>query len=250
MSTRFANSNKFYKEPAMTTIGKKEIPPAILDKLKRCLAMTTDRGAWENEASVAMKIATSIMEQYGLSQADVEMDMSGHVKKEAYKEEYGYTCRDIWPWERTLGGVVDNLFPVKFFVRTATGIVFVGAASDAGMAAAVYKILRSELLRISKDEPSPALRRSFLTGCTDILYKRAQEQSEARQKPEEFSGAVDAGKALVVVKEKDLKAYVQKTYRLHNIRARGSAHYDGAYSRGAQAGTSVSLNFGKNQIGG
>jgi hypothetical protein len=229
----------------MTSIGKKEVPPHILDKLKRCLAMTTDRGAWENEASVAMKIATKIMEEYGLSQADVEMDMSGHVRKEAYKEEYGYTCRDIWPWERTLGHVVDNLFPVKFFVRTATGIVFVGAASDAGIAAAVYKILRSELLRISKSEPSPALRRSFLTGCTDILLRRAGELWKAKQEPQVFTGSVDAGKALVVVKEKDLKEYVKKTYNLHNIRARGSAHYDGAYSRGAQAGENVNLNFNK-----
>jgi hypothetical protein len=233
----------------MTTIGNKEIPADVLDKLKRCLAMTTDRGAWENEAAIALKIATNIMEKYGLSQADIEMGSDGHVKKEAYQESYGYTCRDIWPWERTLGHVVEGLFPVKFFTRASAVIVFVGAASDSAMAAAVYKILRSELLRISKDECSPALRRSFLTGCTDALYMRAKEQSRARQQPEQFSGSVDAGRALVVVKEKDLKEYISKTYNFQRLKTRGSAHYDEAYARGTSAGKQVSLDFGKNQLG-
>jgi hypothetical protein len=231
-------------------MGIEHVPPNVLDKLKRCLALGTNKAAFENEAAIAMKIATKIMEDYGLSQAEVEMGNDGHVKPTSFSESYGYTCRDIWPWERTLGHVVDLLFPVKFFVQSGVGVVFVGATSDSSIAAAVYKILRSELLRISKNEMSPALRRSFLTGCTDILYKRAGEIWKAKQKEQEtFNGSVDAGKALVVVKQNDLKTYLKQNYRFRNTRMRGSAHYHESYSRGAEAGQKVNLNFNK-AIGG
>ena len=230
-----------------------QIPEDILIKLKKCLALGNDKAAFPQEAETALKIANSIMRQYGLSMADVEMGADGHVKKDSFKEACGYGARDLWPWEKSLGLVVENLLPVKYFTRHMKEILFVGAESDATMAAAFYGILRNELLKLSRSEPTPAFRRSFLTGCVRTLEARSKEIQENNIREQRASreavenGEVrqreDEGYALVVVKGKDVAEYVAETYKLRATVSRGSSLYAGSFERGVAAGKSVNLSF-------
>jgi hypothetical protein len=216
-----------------------------MDKLKRCLALGNDKGAFPNEAAVALKIADTIMREYSLSQADVEME-AGHVKEASYMEACGHGARDLWPWEKTLGYVMEYLLPVKYFVKGGQ-IMFVGAESDANLAAAFYGILRKELLELSRTEPTPAFRRSFLTGCVRVLVERSKDMKAARETVPVVQGAEGAGFAVVVVKERDLVAHISKVYHFHTTRMRGSSLYADSYGRGQSAGHAVNLSF-QNQL--
>lgn len=233
------------------------VPPEVLEKLRRCLAMTKDRGAWENEAAIAMKIANSIMEKYGLDRAEVEMEADGqHIKKGGIRQSYS---KPYWmaPWEKELAVVPELLLPVELIFSPTYDnhirLMFVGTPADGALAIEVYKILRAELLKISREEPNGASRRSFLLGCAEILRYRAADIRNARKKAEkEASGGavVDPGFALVVVKSNDVKLWVKEHIKTKPVHNRGPQDFDDiAYGRGQEAGKHISLNFG-NAIGG
>jgi hypothetical protein len=189
-----------------------------------------------------MKIARTLMDEYGLSQSDVELypeghKDAGHVKPDQMGEAEGYRCRDLWPWEKHLGFVCEGLLPVKYFIRGGC-IVFVGATSDSGLAAEVYRILRKELLRLSLSEYGAINRRSFLSGAVETLKERVKAMNA------EKAAAENTGRALVVVKANDVALYVKKHYNFTKGQIRGSRCETWSYERGRQAGHSVNLSFG------
>jgi hypothetical protein len=209
----------------------------IISKIRKCLALSKGTN-FSEESKTAMAMAKKIMDEHGLSMSDIEMDETGHVKQNTFTEVNGYTARDLWPWEKHLSSVLKFILPVEVFLRNMQQIVFVGTPSDAAMASEVFKILRSELLRISRDEETPMERRSFLDGCVVQMYRRAEEIHESQSKPKHRTKST----ALVVVKEEDLKKHMEK-YNLTSSTSRGSRRDDEAYWRGRDAGNSVGLNF-------
>ena len=196
-------------------------------------------------------MAMSLMEQYGLSQAHLDIDENNQLREDRITE-CGDTPRFLWPWEKDLVMVVVHLLPVEplFNVvrtryQTKHGVSFIGAPSDAGLAIEVYKILRDQLLEISRDEASPLDRRSFLTGCVDMLRYRAHEIKLQREAAQKSVMTADPGKALIVVKGAAVKAYFLKVYkpRTKPMKVSGSRVNSDAYNRCTEATADIDLDF-------
>lgn len=213
------------------------VPEAIISKIKKCLALTSSN--WEGESQNAMAAAQKLMEEYGLTQAEVEMTSDGqHIKDEAYIESAVESSHGLYTWERLLGIVIEYLLPVKCFVRRRA-IVFIGAVSDSNMSTAFYRILFSEIQSLSKQEDNVTARRAFMYGCVKTLIARAREIAANRQK--ENGGG--ASRALVVVKKNDVAQYVRSHYNFANVRAKTpNDAYSDSVQRGRDAGHGVSLN--------
>lgn len=222
----------------------KGIPENIISKIRKCLALTSSN--WEGEARNAMAAAQKLMEQYGLSQAEIEMTADRtHLKDESIMESTVDSSHGLYAWEKLLGVVVQYLLPVKALLRRRQ-LVFIGAASDSQMAASFYRILFMEVERLSLSEQTAVERRAFMFGCVQTLTRRARDIEIERERAAEKSEAanvVDESRALVVVKKNDVTAYVKKVYspRRESVRGPSSEHAE-ATSRGRAAGHNVNLN--------
>lgn len=221
----------------------------IVERIKKCLALS--KSNFEGEAANALSLATKLMAEHGLSMADVELEKDGHIKAGTIKEEKT-ELRRMDPWEKTLAGVPCGILPVECFFRSLgkdQRIVYIGTESDAALAVEIYKVLRAELVRIGREEPTELERRSFRVGASDQLLGRAvllrkRREAAAKAEPE----AAKTGTELMVVKQGDVVAY-KKGLDLRPNRDRGSAVIGDAYSRGKAHGASMNLNFHK-AIGG
>jgi len=213
------------------------------------------KSTFEGEARNAMALATKLIEEHGLSMSQVEMSDDGHIKDSGIVENATKEW-DIWPWEQGIANVVHNLIPVEYFYRRRTkkkSIVFIGTESDSALAIEVYNIFRQELLKISRDEPSPVERRSFLQGCIDTLssrsrdirLKREEVITRARSKTESTLKTGISGTELMIIKQKDIKEWMEENIKLSMFNSRGSAVFGDSYNRGAIAGKSINLNFQK-----
>lgn len=219
-------------------------PKDVLEKIKKCLRLS--KSNFENEAATALRIAQKLMAKYGLEMAEIDLDETGHLKPENITEET-LDPRQLWPWEKVLIVVISNILPVAtgFHSGYAGGrkaIAFIGTKADVAIAMEVHKILRQEILRLSRDEASELDKRSFRTGCTHILLDRSKMLKAETPKASEKTG-----KDLMVVKKNDIDAYVAGNYRPQMIKSRGSACNNDAYARGMAAGSDMNLNF-KNQL--
>jgi hypothetical protein len=225
------------------------IPPEMLEKLRRCLALGEDKTAFAGEADVALKIANTILEKYGLSRKDIDINPeTGHLRPDKIKHDY---TKAYWmmPWMKTLSRVPKYLLAVELLWNYTEDnhirLLFIGTQEDIALAAEVYEILRKELLRISRDEPAGPSRNSFLLGCAKTLEKRSFEMHEARE-AEAKAGSANECRALVVTKQNDLKPYIAEHFgKTRPCHMRGSSNFDlEAFHRGKQAGENINLNFG------
>lgn len=224
------------------------VPPEIIDKIKKCFALT--KSNFKGESETALRMATELMEKYGLEQADLDMTEDGqHIKEERVEEAFT-DLKDMWPWEKALIQVTHILLAVECIYVPVYGkkgykVKFIGVAAEAALAVEVYKILRSELMKLSRGEGEERDRREFRTGCTSILVDRAIVIDSRRQKPK-AEQAQAASNALMVIKKTDLKAYVKEHYETEPVQNRGSSIKNSdAYNRGQAAGEQVNLDFHK-----
>lgn len=228
-----------------------QVPDEILTKLRRLLALTVARGATEHEAAVAMKMANKLMEQFGLSHAEVEMD-GEKTRPDQVQERRTSARAGMMPWEKTLPMVISCLMAVRAILDLPSGgpyaIRFFGLPSDAAMAREVFEILRKEIWGLSDIEGSGAERRSFCEGCVHVLLRRASELKKQREGAEKTSrqtgGTVDAGRALVVVKQNQIAEIVKNRVKTRPTVMHGSSTFNGSYQRGAEAGSKINLHFG------
>lgn len=228
------------------------IPDEILSKIKKCLALT--KSNFEGEAANAMRMASLLMEKHGVSMAEIDLTEVGTIKPGAFGEQRTHG-KDMWPWEKDLARVPDYLLPTRHYYSHGVGkrksIVYVGTKADAALAVEIYGILRSELLRISREEKDTLERRSFLSGCVSAIRSRALEikrRRESQLKP--MTGAkvsTMTGTELMVSKTLQINEYYQEKYKhLGTMYNRGSAILsNGAYSRGQSAGNKINLGFNK-----
>lgn len=227
-----------------------QVPPELLEKLRRLLAMTVARGCSENEATIAFRMANSIMEQYGLSKESVEMSSDGKIRPEQVTVIKTAAQSGIMPWEKKLPRVLRYLLAVESLLdlntRGAYSIQFIGLPSDAAVAREVYRILRDEIWTASRVEKVGVLRRSFAEGCVDVLNKRAWELKKAREQAErpQSLATADAGRALVVVKQNQITEIVKKRFPGVPVSIRGSSVVGESYQRGGAFGQKMNLDFG------
>ena len=228
------------------------IPPEMLERIKKCLALSRNN-SFEAEADTAMRMAEKLMGEYGLSMQDVDMDQTtGRLKEERI---VNHVSNERWwmsAWEKELAPVPKFLLPVSFLFHFDPSrhahLMFIGTPGDCALAVEVFKILRSEIQKLSRTELKEN-RNSYMLGCAHTLKHRAFAMAEDRkrtvQNPGNGNGSVDPGMALMVVKSNQIAERFKAIPQHTTIRQGGRVSSGDAYKRGALAGEKINLNFHK-----
>lgn len=215
--------------------------PKILDKIKKCLALSASSN--EHEATAAMRQARKLMDAHGLDEADV-------IASAAHEETVptGTTAKPpAWMWR--LAGVCASAFGSEvicsgFHLRGIAGEWawrFIGCGVAPQLAAYAYDVLRRQLDRS---------RRAFVATQTrcKLATKRARGDAFAngwiaavRAKVQDFAGA-DAAAASAI------EAYMAKRYpdlkTSTTPRRQVARRNECATTAGWQAGRDAQLHHG------
>jgi hypothetical protein len=227
------------------------------------LDKTTDNGCTEEEALSAMMKARTMMEQHGISEADLRIDMSnmGETNKPADKK-FG---QSIGYWLATsLGHYCD----VKPYVRGGKGtlgdsIGCYGAEPDRVLFGYLLDYLTSYIDRAATTYAKGNIRKlielgmkpdqraliegyhTFVMGAVARVTERLRQEVEARNQHK-----LSDGRALVVIKQQIVQGWL-KDQGIHFGKARGGSMKGGgdyaAFAAGQRAGDAASFN---RQVGG
>lgn len=154
------------------------INDSIKAKILKLLEMTTERGATEAEALVAMEKAQKLLEQHNLSIAELK---GAGEKKDHHEEEQfpGY------PWARDIASAIANLYDCRHLYykggdQRKMRQVFVGRQSNAETARIIAEFVVSTVRRLGKQyqrEVGGTNRQGhdFQVGCSRRIVQRANQ---------------------------------------------------------------------------
>lgn len=215
---------------------------AIMRKLKRLLAVTAERGATANEAAIAAQAARAMMDEHGLTLADVEtMSRDGSGMEQRVCDD----IRRVSAWETSLSVVLATGFDCRSFVRYGGGerkIGFLGFAADVAVATFLYQSLRREIAkeagrtwRAAGGERSGISRhrfaQSFGLGATRAIKERLAG-----------GGGSGSRAGLILAKNAALDAAVDAANWQPDRPSRGVEVEQGAYLRGLTHGRRACLD--------
>lgn len=125
----------------------------VFEKIKKLMALSQSPN--ENEASLALKRAQKLMQEYSISMEDVtlsEIDEKSEAITPAMRDRVLYT---------TLAGIISKAFGVEFYIRftrktgssstQATQTVFIGPKSRLEAACYTYTILSRQAANVKND---------------------------------------------------------------------------------------------------
>ncbi len=248
------------------------IPPAILEKIRKLMALAEDSGATENESSTAFMMARRLMMQHHIE--DFSSIKGSNARISVYEiVEQSYTIM-TGPsgWRDTILSACINKLNCRHFYYSKAGpsctvngesekvLNLIGAKEDIALATAMYEWLCEQVARLAgrgwmEDEikymmengkERKANKRSrdkwledFKAGCATRIYWRiTQEQKE------------DSAEimAMVVSRDVELTDYMKK-FKLTNGAVTRYQHGEG-YDKGYEAGARISLGTKPGQVGG
>lgn len=115
----------------------------ILDKIKKCLALSTSSNS--NEASTALRQAQALMSQYNVDDGDLHE--VGHVVIK-YKKS-----KKVQSWEVSLINMAGDIAGCEVLLQTgASGCsaIFIGIPSKREMASYVFEVLHRQISQIRR----------------------------------------------------------------------------------------------------
>jgi hypothetical protein len=218
----------------------------IIRKVQKLMAIGNDKRGFEAESASALAMATKWLEENGLSMKDVEFDSDNHLKAEQLTE---YKTQEymLWPWEKNLAVVIQNLIAVQLiWMNTGRGykkFCWCGTKTDAELAHVMRAQLRTNLKLLASGEETPMAKRSFLQGCVNSMIVKARDLNNKRKQAE---NAMNQSTALVAVKQQEVAAWVKQQHpNLRPSIQRESEIDPQAFYRGKAAGTKVKLTNNK-----
>lgn len=238
----------------------------IKDRLSSLLSRAQDAGSSESEVAACMARAQKLMEEFGITEADLDSADGVTFRDYEINVPDGRTKHD--PVVRYCAAAVGRLTSVTFYINNkysphkgdACGIVAIGIDADVEYAVWILKSLRAfmddqwrdyrdwQLEACTRNELK-AERIGFIRGYTDRVVERIN--SMVRNYKANVSGGVGTGTDLIVRKNDLVAAELDR--RGINLgragksmagRGYGSGH--GAMA-GAQAGNSAALGRGVGQ---
>ncbi|KAF2141630.1 uncharacterized protein K452DRAFT_298316 [Aplosporella prunicola CBS 121167] len=200
------------------TAASEKIDPDIIAKIKKCLERGNHKDASELEAKAALRVATRLMGQYNVTQAEVLSTAT-----EAEKKTHG--GRSIVSVVHTDGSkkqvrqslfigdlawAMGKFFDVKHFSTKSRStyslnITFYGIASNTVLAAMAYEMAYNLILDWARPKKGIAAKNSYCLGASYGLNKMAKEEKE-----EEMERAKKAEAEELEAREKEEIAQRQK----------------------------------------
>lgn len=127
------------------------IPKSVMDRLRKCLALAAS--ANEHEAAAALDAARRIMDEYGVTSADVEL---AEIQEAAARGS-----RTLRPslWEQRLCAAVRRAFGVEVFLDGQLDRRYVGRGAAPEVASYAFSVLFRQLRKARTDYIRAKLRR-------------------------------------------------------------------------------------------
>ena len=228
----------------------------MIEKVRALLALASDDGATEAEATLAAERAQEMMLKYGIDLAQVAMS-SGQAMKIGADAAF-FTC-DVKPWTVDLASGVAGSVGGKIVIRenhrfdrqtVHGGFTFICPAGTADVVTELFSWLHIQLSLLSttamknREETwvhGRQWRRSWLQGAASRIDTRlCVKYQKAQQAP-------DTGSALVLMRDAVADKQSELFPKLGRYTPARSGVNGAAYGAGAAAG--AAMNLGGPQIG-
>ncbi|KAL8719663.1 MAG: hypothetical protein Q9225_003360 [Loekoesia sp. 1 TL-2023] len=163
----------------------------VIERVKKCFARANHENANEQEAKAASKMASKIMEQYSISQAEIMI----HEDSLQRERRGGMSTVNIWPaknggraftpgWVEWLCGAMQNFFDCRSF---STGYeakitwTFYGIAEHTVSAAIAFEAVHNQIQDWSEKYTGIPIRNSYCLGVADGLLKTSKDEKRATE---------------------------------------------------------------------
>jgi len=231
---------------------------AILSKIKKLQALTTERGASPEEAASAAAKAQALLFEYNLSQADVET-------KEQAPDPYGKiehvmtgANRNTVTWRRSLlYTIAKHNFCSAVTLPGTTKMSLVGKRSNVETVLYLNEILVREIERLAIEAGKTVLNNraaymlSFCRGAVATIHARLMEQQRSSEASATMHQDMQTGTrnavAIRTMSEELGKAVKHFFPTLVTRTVRRSIGSPDGYAAGRQAGNGISMNRGIGQ---
>eukprot|EP00892_Ulva_mutabilis_P011137 jgi/Ulvmu1/8396/UM042_0103.1 len=184
-----------------------DVSEAVMSRIKKALALGLHCGGNEAEKKHAMQRATRLLQQHGLSQADVENLSSDSIESASGMVAVRLNDNFVrYPvWGRTVLSVAQLMSKSKCFTnkgdkntKRCFKVTFYGLKANASMAAHIFEAAYNSVIHLATQEMSGQGARAMLDyrqGMVRGLYKIAKADEEEREKALETSRAAAAASA-------------------------------------------------------
>lgn len=229
----------------------KEIPPELLERIKKMMRLAEDKGASEGEVDNALRFAKKIMAEYDLSEADIILDEARpDAINDVVEMDLVAQAGDIHEIEKVMARVIDvvcstkHYFTSKYvpgpkgrpsFKRVA---VLYGMARDVAVGKYLFVELMVTLRAMARNHFGKGwsdTHRSYGKGFAMRLHERALAM---KHEP-----VVGSSTAIVLAKDALLNRYANEKLNLVVGRAKKFRMGDAAaYAKGGSDANNISLS--------
>jgi hypothetical protein len=221
---------------------------AIVKRIRRMQAMTTDRGASEAEAMLAAEKVAALMAEYRLTQTDIEIGAEPVTERAVDRRQRTKEVSE----DHCLRGIM-RLCAVKCWFRTdADGVrrlVIFGPRAESDHAEWLYKMIGPTIMASAEgfkdahrdDYPNMTYFRRAILDFRIGMARRINDRLIEMARALEPDAKTASGTALVVVRTALVdNAFAKLGYTFGKASTRNFRAGD-AYARGAAAGEKVNL---------
>jgi Protein of unknown function (DUF2786) len=191
------------------------VRPTLLSKIRKLVAVTTERGATEAEAEQAARRVRTLLDRHNLSLLEVGTDKT-EVEQVGPRPPVGIRKRTIiHPWELTLANGVAHLYDCQTVLYPyGERIGWVGTHTDTAVCQEVYSAIHTQIHRLRDLYMAGRIRaldrssgvtigKMYATGLAQGIRDRIEQILKARtvELPDQLN-------ALVVVKDQAIKKWM------------------------------------------
>jgi Protein of unknown function (DUF2786) len=231
----------------------------MLDKVRKLLAMARDGRGNSNEEEIAMRQANKLMAEYGIAEAECDIEQMDTGAMEFGEATAGMdglapTPGRVFKSYATWVGMISvgvARFTDSVATRKVTGsgqmLAFRGERQDVLLARWLLGVLVQSARReqIASGWTSRADSNAFLTSAASALQKRLNHLASERRKMYEDAQRTSNSRALVVVDRKHteiVKRFGEQRTSKRRMSSRGAS---GASIAGCEAGTRINIPEGR-----
>ena len=229
---------------------------AIIDKVRKLLNMTEDKGCSVAEAASAAALAQKLLSEHRLSVAD--LGEAPGMEEKIHNDSFLYEGERIVHWKSDLASTICNVNGCKMYYSNRYGTRASGRYGN---------LLRYQIIGRDSDIAVVTYFFNYLTAEIDRLANQAQRNGQGRGKTwsnsfkhgaslevcqrlhlsnKEVRVAASNSTALVKLDNKDeeVSNWAEKNLELKKTPRKDSNLDYGAYRQGREAGAGIALNKG------
>ncbi|KAH8102617.1 hypothetical protein BXZ70DRAFT_1006526 [Cristinia sonorae] len=213
-------------EQAAASERLSNVDGSIISKIKKALALASHSGTGEQEARAALRMASKLMAQHSIDQADIlaEEEQSDRLKRAGMSvvvitSLVGGTVR-LESWTRSTASAMGEFFDCKYYTESfkdgyRLNFCFYGLAEQTVAAAHGFEMSYNLILELSqrkKEAKGMRAKNTYRHGVGDGLYALAR-----KEKREEHWRTVEMEKQkLLIAKREEEEEEIRRLKRLKN----------------------------------